>query len=123
MCCWSPEQEEKRRVRRWRRYPVFCAREKRWWWSAQSIHSVLAPEEAQQAARLCRENHVDLILGVGGGAVLDCCKATALAAVCRGDLWEDFWLRRGVVDRQPLPVDCGRGHRDRGGQRRGGAAP
>ena len=70
-----------------------------------AIHSLCpGAGEAQQAARLCRENHVDLILGVGGGAVLDCCKATALAAVCRGDLWEDFWLRRGVVDRQPLPV-------------------
>ena len=61
-------------------------------------------KEARQAARLCREHHVDLILGVGGSAVLDCCKAASLASVCRGDLWEDFWASRGVVDLPPLPV-------------------
>ena len=47
-------------------------------------------EQVQRAARLCRERHVDLILGVGGSAVLDGCKAASLAAVCRGDLWENF---------------------------------
>ena len=38
-------------------------------------------EQVQQAARLCRERHVELILGVGGSAVLDGCKAASLAAV------------------------------------------
>ena len=61
-------------------------------------------EQVQQAARLCREHHVDLILGVGGSAVLDGCKASALAAVCRGDLWENFGASQGVVDVPPLPV-------------------
>lgn len=60
--------------------------------------------QVQQAARLCRERHVDLILGVGGSAVLDGCKATALAAVCRGDLWENFGELQGVVDVPPLSV-------------------
>ena len=40
----------------------------------------------------------------GGGSVIDCCKAIAMAAVYRGDLWTDFWARRGVVDYHPLPV-------------------
>ena len=61
-------------------------------------------EQVQQAARLCRERHVDLILGVGGSAVLDGCKAASLAAVCRGDLWENFGQLQGVVDVPPLPV-------------------
>ena len=60
--------------------------------------------QVQQAARLCRERHVDLILGVGGSAVLDGCKAASLAAVCRGDLWENFGELQGVVDVPPLPV-------------------
>ncbi len=58
----------------------------------------------QTGARLAREQQVDLILGVGGGSVTDCCKAISMAAVYRGDLWSDFWARRGVVDFQPLPV-------------------
>ena len=61
-------------------------------------------EQVQQAARLCRERHVDLILGVGGSAALDDCKAVSLAAVCRGDLWENFGELQGVVDVPPLPV-------------------
>ena len=60
--------------------------------------------QVQQAARLCRERHVDLILGVGGSAVLDGCKAASLSAVCRGDLWENFGALQGVVDVPPLPV-------------------
>ena len=30
--------------------------------------------KAQEGAKLARENHVDLILAVGGGSVSDCCK-------------------------------------------------
>ena len=61
-------------------------------------------ETVQEGARLCRERQVDLILGVGGGSVIDCCKAVSLAAVCRDDLWQALWERPGVVDFQPLPV-------------------
>ena len=61
-------------------------------------------ETVRRGAQLAREQRVDLILGVGGGSVIDCCKAVSLAAVCRGDLWNDFWERQGVVDFQPLPV-------------------
>ena len=61
-------------------------------------------EQVQRAARLCRERQVDLILGVGGSAVIDGCKSTSLAAVCRGDLWENFGELQGVVDVPPLPI-------------------
>lgn len=30
--------------------------------------------KVQEGAKLARENHVDLILAVGGGSVSDCCK-------------------------------------------------
>ena len=71
-------------------------------------------EQVQQAARLCRERHVDLILGVGGSAVLDGCKAASLAAVCRGDLWENFGELQGVVDVPPLPVGFVASHLEAG---------
>ena len=61
-------------------------------------------EQVQRAARLCRERRVDLMLGVGGSAVLDGCKAAALAAVCRGELWENYGALQGVVDVPPLSV-------------------
>ena len=60
--------------------------------------------KVQKGAALAREKGVDLILGVGGGSVMDCCKAVSMAAVYPGDIWEDFWTRPGVVDFRPLPL-------------------
>lgn len=57
-----------------------------------------------EGARLARENGVDLILGVGGGSVMDCCKAISMAAVYDGDIWADFWAKPGCVQFQPLPL-------------------
>ena len=84
--------------------------------TAECVVGPLCPwyEQVQQAARLCRERHVDLILGVGGSAVLDGCKAASLAAVCRGDLWENFGELQGVVDVPPLPVGFVASHLEAG---------
>ena len=60
--------------------------------------------KVQEGAKLVRENHVDMILAVGGGSVMDCCKAVSLAARYDGDIWEDFWMRPGVIDFEPLPL-------------------
>ena len=57
-----------------------------------------------EGAKLARENNVGLILGAGGGSVMDCCKAISLAAVYEGDIWADFWARPGVIDFEPLPL-------------------
>ena len=57
-----------------------------------------------EGAQLARENHVGLILGVGGGSVMDCCKAVSVAARYDGDVWEEFWNRPGVMEFEPLPV-------------------
>ncbi len=61
-------------------------------------------KKVREGARLARENHVDMILAVGGGSVMDCCKAVSLAACCEGDIWENFWEHPGVIDSEPLPV-------------------
>ena len=60
--------------------------------------------KVQEGARLAREKGVEMILGVGGGSVMDCCKAVSLAARYDGDVWEDFWARPGVIDFEPLPL-------------------
>lgn len=57
-----------------------------------------------EGAKLARENKVDMILAVGGGSVMDCCKAISMAAVYDGDIWTDFWARPGVIDFEPLPL-------------------
>lgn len=57
-----------------------------------------------EGAALAKEQKVDLILGVGGGSVMDCCKAISLAAVYDGDIWNDFWARPGIIDFDPIPL-------------------
>lgn len=61
-------------------------------------------EKVLEGAKLARENHVDLLLGVGGGSVMDCCKGVSMAVVYEGDLWEKFWAHSGVIEFEPLPL-------------------
>lgn len=57
-----------------------------------------------EGAGLARKNNVSLILAVGGGSVMDCCKAVSLAAKYDGDIWSDFWSQPGIIDFEPLPL-------------------
>ena len=61
-------------------------------------------EKVLEGAKLARENNVDLIVAVGGGSVMDCCKAVSLAAKYDGDIWDDFWARPGFIDFEPTPL-------------------
>ena len=60
--------------------------------------------KVQEGAKLALENHADMSLAVGGGSVMDCCKAVSLAARYAGDIWNDFWTHPGVIDFEPLPL-------------------
>lgn len=57
-----------------------------------------------EGAKVAREHKVDFILAVGGGSVMDCCKAISMAAVYDGDIWADFWARPGIIQFDPLPL-------------------
>ena len=57
-----------------------------------------------EGAKLARENQADWILGVGGGSVMDCCKAVSMAAVSKKDIWDEYWAKPGVIDFEPLPL-------------------
>lgn len=64
-----------------------------------------------EGIELARKNKVGILLGVGGGSVMDCCKAVALGTAYKGDLWKNFWERREIIDFPVLPlgviVTCG----------------
>jgi len=51
-----------------------------------------------------RENHIDLILAVGGGSVIDCSKAIAASAYYEGDPWQHYWMEQGPIENKVVPV-------------------
>ncbi len=44
--------------------------------------------KVQEGAQLAKKEHIDFILAVGGGSVIDCCKIVAAQAKTDKDLWE-----------------------------------
>lgn len=57
-----------------------------------------------EGSRLARENHVDLILAVGGGSVVDCSKGISVSAYCEGDPWTRYWENGEPVTNKIVPV-------------------
>ena len=57
-----------------------------------------------EGAVLAKQNKVELILAIGGGSVMDCCKAVSLAAAYDGDIWSDYWEKNGVIRFEPVPL-------------------
>ena len=53
---------------------------------------------------LARREHVDLVLAVGGGSVIDCSKAIAFGTPYQGDVW-DFFSHKAQIG-ACLPVAC-----------------
>lgn len=60
--------------------------------------------KAMEGGALARACQADLILAVGGGSVIDCAKAIAIAAVEEGDLWNKYWEGKKPLGCVPLPV-------------------
>lgn len=61
-------------------------------------------DQMMEGARLVKENNIDLILGVGGGSVIDCSKGISVSAYCNGDPWQKYWVNFEEVDNKIIPV-------------------
>ena len=58
----------------------------------------------REGMELCRREGVDLLLAVGGGSVIDSCKAMAYGLKYSGDVW-DFFCGK-AVPAASMPVGC-----------------
>lgn len=58
--------------------------------------------KVREGIELCRREHVNFILAVGGGSVIDSAKAIGYGVGYPGDVW-DFWDGR-AVPRECLPI-------------------
>ncbi len=52
--------------------------------------------KVQEGAKLAKEKHIDFILAVGGGSVIDCCKIISAQAKLDEDIWELEYGKRGL---------------------------
>lgn len=59
--------------------------------------------KVQEGASLAREHHVDFILAIGGGSVIDCCKAVSAQAVLDEDIWS-MEYEKGRFPVEGIPI-------------------
>lgn len=59
-------------------------------------------DSVREGVKTCRENDIQMVLGVGGGSVIDCAKVVAAGALYENDPWELVIRPRKI--RKALPV-------------------
>ncbi len=60
--------------------------------------------KVREGVKLCKDNNIDFILAVGGGSVIDCCKAIAVGAVTEEDFWDVLYNKH---DKAPKALRLG----------------
>lgn len=55
-----------------------------------------------KGACICRNEHIDAVLAVGGGSTIDCCKAVAAAAFYDGDVWDLVKGKASIANALPI---------------------
>lgn len=60
--------------------------------------------KVREGISLCRQESVDFLLAVGGGSVIDSCKAIAYGLANEGDVW-DFYIKK-AAPKASFPVGC-----------------
>lgn len=56
----------------------------------------------QRGADLCKEHHIDVVLAVGGGSVIDAAKVMAAGAYYQGPIWDLVMKRQLITKAIPL---------------------
>lgn len=57
-------------------------------------------EHVMEGAQLCREQHCDFVVGLGGGSSIDSAKSIAIMAVNDGDYWD--YMQGGSGGKKPV---------------------
>lgn len=60
--------------------------------------------KAREGIEICKKENIDFLLAVGGGSVIDSCKAISSGRYYEGDVW-DLYLKKAKAT-QYLPIGC-----------------
>ena len=63
-------------------------------------------EKLREGVKIARDNHVNLLLAVGGGSCCDYAKAVSVSVNCDEDPWEKYFERFEEPDCEIIPVGC-----------------
>lgn len=63
-------------------------------------------EKLMEGIQIARENHVDLLLAVGGGSCCDYAKAVSVSVNCDEDPWDKYYIRFEEPTCDIVPVGC-----------------
>jgi len=63
-------------------------------------------EKLYEGVKIARDNHVDLLLAVGGGSCCDYAKAVSVAVNCDDDPWQKYFIRFEEPTCAIVPVGC-----------------
>jgi alcohol dehydrogenase YqhD (iron-dependent ADH family) len=63
-------------------------------------------EKLNEGVKLAKENHVDLLLAVGGGSCCDYAKAVSVSVNCDEDPWDKYYIRFEEPTCEIVPVGC-----------------
>lgn len=72
---------------------------------------------AEEAAAMAKDNACDVVVGLGGGSIMDCAKATAFLSVNDGDINDYIFGRQAGTEALPIilvPTTCGTGSEGNG---------
>lgn len=53
--------------------------------------------QIKEGIRICRSENVDVIIGIGGGSVMDASKSIGIGALYEGDVWDMFLSRHDYI--------------------------
>lgn len=59
-------------------------------------------DSVREGIKICREKEIDVILAVGGGSVIDCCKAIASGFYYDGDAWDMIVSHAEITKALPI---------------------
>ncbi len=69
----------------------------------EGIQSNPTFQDADAAVKIAKEKQVDMIIGLGGGSVIDTAKAVAAGFYVEHSVW-DFYLRKAPAPKKALPI-------------------